>query len=74
MLTLTLYLVTGLIIREPITATDCRDLIGIARFSDATGRYLSRDEGIIAALKCGEDAVVMMLQAASVDCEMEPSA
>jgi len=73
MTTLVLYLVTGLIIREPITATDCRDLIAIARFADATGRYLSRDEGIIAALKCDDQAVVMMLPAATGDCEMEAS-
>lgn len=70
MLTLTLYLITGLIIREPITDRDCRDLIGIARFADATGRVLSRDEGIIAALKCGDEAIVMMLPGATGDCEV----
>lgn len=70
MLTLTLYLVTGLIITEPITDRDCRDLIAVARFVDATGRYLSRDEGIIAALKCDDQAVVMMLPGSTGDCEV----
>lgn len=70
MTTLTLFFVTGLVLREPISDRDCRDLIGIARFADATGRYLSRDEGVIAALKCVDEAIVMMLPGATGDCEV----
>ena len=71
MMTLTIFLVTGLIIHEPISDTDCRDLIGMARFVDATGRYLSRDDIPIAALKCGGNAAVLMLPPATGDCETE---
>jgi hypothetical protein len=71
MTVLTLFLISGLVITEPISHDDCRDLIGIARYVDATGNQLSRDEGTIAALKCGEEAVVMMLQASSGPCELE---
>jgi hypothetical protein len=74
MTVLTLFLVSGLVITEPISHDDCRDLIGIARFVDATGNQLSRDEGTIAALKCDGEAVVMMLPASDGPCDLEPSA
>lgn len=70
MITLTLFLITGAIIREPISTNDCRDLIGIARFVDASGQTLVRDEGTVAALTCGDRSVVLMLPPSSGDCEM----
>lgn len=67
---LTIFLLSGLVITEPISRDDCRDLIGLARFVDATGRQLSRDEGQIGALKCGDQAIVLMLPASAGDCEL----
>ena len=71
MITLTLFLISGLVITEPISHDDCRDLIGIARYVDATGNQLSRDEGTIAALKCGGQSVVMLLPASDGPCQIE---
>jgi hypothetical protein len=71
MITLTLFLISGLVITEPISRDDCRELLSIARYVDATGNQLSRDEGTIAALKCGEEAVVMMLPASDGPCQIE---
>ena len=70
MTTLLIFLITGLIIHEPISEADCRDLIGVARFVDATGQYLFRDGIPIAALKCDGKAVVLMLPPATGDCEV----
>lgn len=73
MSTLVIFLVTGFIIHEPITETDCRDLMGMARYVDATGQYMSRDDIPIAALKCGGKSVVLMLPPSMGDCEVEAS-
>ena len=70
MTTLTLFLLSGLVITEPISRDDCRDLLAIARFVDASGHALSRDEGQISALKCDDKAIVLMLPASAGDCEV----
>lgn len=70
MTTLVLILLSGLVITEPISQADCRDLIGLARWVDASGHQLSREEGQIGALKCGDQAIVLMLPASAGDCEL----
>ncbi|MBA2707869.1 MAG: hypothetical protein H0U59_08715 [Gemmatimonadaceae bacterium] len=70
MMILTIYLVSGLLITEPITRDDCSMLLSVASHVDATGQHLSRDEGLIAALTCDGRAVVLMLPASAGDCEM----
>ena len=69
MRTLTMLLLSGLVITEPISLDDCRDLMGIARYVDATGAALSRPEGQISALKCDGQAIVLMLTT-NGDCEV----
>jgi hypothetical protein len=70
MIVLTLFLLSGLVITEPITRDDCRELMALAKFVDASGRQLSRDEGQIGALKCGDQSIVLMLPASAGDCEL----
>ena len=70
MTTLTLFLLSGLVITEPISRDDCRDLLAVARFVDASGHALSRDEGQISALKCDGQSIVLMLPASAGDCEV----
>lgn len=73
-LLLTLYLTSGAIFSEPISQSDCRDLMGAARYADAAGATLSHDSlGPIAALKCDGQAIVLMLPASSGDCEVGAS-
>jgi len=67
---LTIFLLSGLVITEPISRDDCRDLLGVARYVDAIGAALSRDEGQISALKCDGQSIVLMLPASAGDCEV----
>jgi hypothetical protein len=67
---LVLYLVSGAVIREPISPADCRELVGWARYADATGSELVRDgAGPIARLACGGHDIVLQLPPSDGSCE-----
>lgn len=68
-LVLTLWLVNGAVIHEPITREDCRELMSVAQYVYDSGANLSRPEGQISALKCDGQAIVLMLPASAGDCE-----
>lgn len=66
---LTIFLISGLLIEQPISRNDCHDLIETARLADGTGAILSHDLfGEISALKCDGRAVVLSLPPATGDC------
>lgn len=70
MTTLTLFLLSGLLLTEPISAEDCRDLLGIARYVDARGLVLTRDEGQVAGLECNGESFFLALPPATGICEL----
>ena len=70
MSTLTIFLVSGFLITEPISVEDCRDLLGIARYVDASGLVLSRDEGQVAGLECNGQSFWLALPPATGICDL----
>ena len=70
MTTLTLFLMSGLLISEPISIADCRDLLGISRYVDARGLILTRPEGQVAGLECNGESFWLSLPPAMGICEL----
>ena len=74
-LILTIWLASGAVIREPTNWSDCRELYGVARYTDAIGGAIEREgHGLIVRMSCGGHDIVLALPPSDAPCEMEPAA
>lgn len=69
-LTLIIHLITGATIFETASPAECRELITVARVAEMEGNILSRDLVPVAAITCGDEAIVLLLPESAGDCEV----